>query len=342
MNDTNCLEASPLFRMRNRRKLAKLLNLPEHYFKQEHSFSYHEFTRLKSNGKDKRYYAVPEEELKRIQKRICKLLSRIQTPDWVMTGKKHCSYINNAEKYRDNAFVKTMDISQFYDSTKRSQIYKMFVDVFSMSHDIAWIMTDLVSYNNKLPTGSPSSQLIVYWTFSHMFENIQAIAEQYGCDFTLYVDDMTFSSSKPIKKELREKVDYQLRRSGLKAKIQKDHYYQANTTKEVTGVGIRNGNILVLNRKRKQILDQYEKCKEENSIVEIEKLNGMLCALRQIDSNIFPEIANYIKHFESELKDMARNRYYKDVRHRRKRKQGGCKCQNIKQLNGKNHGTMNI
>ena len=35
MNDTNCLEASPLFRMRNRRKLAKLLNLPEHYFKQE-------------------------------------------------------------------------------------------------------------------------------------------------------------------------------------------------------------------------------------------------------------------------------------------------------------------
>ena len=43
--------------------------------------------RLKSNGKDKRYYAVPEEELKRIQKRICKLLSRIQTPDWVMTGK---------------------------------------------------------------------------------------------------------------------------------------------------------------------------------------------------------------------------------------------------------------
>lgn len=63
---------------------------------------------------------------------------------------------------------------------------------------------------------------------------------------------MIFSSSKPIKKELREKVDYQLRRNSLKAKIQKDHYYQANTTKEVTGVGIRNGNILVLNRKRKQ------------------------------------------------------------------------------------------
>lgn len=308
--------------MRNRRKLAVLLKLPEKYFKQEHHFKYYEFSRLKANGKDKRDYAVPEEELKLIQKRICKLLSRIETPEWVMTGKKHCSYINNAEKHKDNPFVKTMDISQFYDSTKRSQVYKMFVNVFSMSNDIARIMTDLVIYNKKLPTGSPSSQLIVYWTFSHMFERIHTIAEQYGCYFTLYVDDMTFSSSDPIKKELREKVDYQLRYNGLKAKIQKDHYYQADKIKEVTGVGIKDGNIFVLNRKRKQILDQYEKCKIGNNILEIERLNGMLCALRQIEPVIFPEIANYIKHYESELKDMARDRYYKEVRHRKKESRG--------------------
>ena len=313
MNNTYFLQSSPLIRMRNRRKLAKLLKLPENYFKQEHQYMYHEFSRLKANGKDRRYYAVPEEELKKIQKRICKLLSRIQTPDWVMMGKKHCSYINNAKKHKDKAFIKTMDISQFYDSTNRSKIYKMFVEVFSMSHDIAWIMTSLVVYDNKLPTGSPSSQLIAYWTFSNMFKNIRSIAEQYGCDFTLYVDDMTFSSNNPIKGEMREKVAYQLRRNGLKAKIQKDHYYQADRAKEVTGVGIKNGNILVLNRKRKQILTQYEECRKDNNIQKIEKLNGMLCALRQIEPEIFPEIANYVKHYELELKDVARNRYYRQV-----------------------------
>lgn len=322
VNETYSLEKSPLYRMRNRRKLAVLLKLPEKYFKQEHHFKYYEFSRLKANGKDKRDYAVPEEELKPIQKRICKLLSRIETPEWVMTGKKHCSYIDNAEKHKDSLFVKTMDISQFYDSTKRSQIYKMFVDVFSMSNDIAWIMTDLVTYKEKLPTGSPSSQLIVYWTFSHMFENIYNIAEQYGCTFTLYVDDMTFSSMSPIKRELRDEVAFQLKENGLKAKNQKDHYYQSDKTKEVTGVGIKNGNILILNRKRKQILDQYEKCKKEKNILEIERLNGMLCALRQIEPGVFPEIANFIKHYEVELKDMARNRYYSQIRHKRKRKQG--------------------
>lgn len=322
VNDTYSLEKSPLYRMRNRRKLAVLLELPEKFFKQEYHFIYHEFSRLKANGKDKRDYAVPEGELKLIQKRICKLMSRIETPEWVMTGKKHCSYVNNAEKHKDNHFVKTMDIFRFYDSTKRSQIYKMFINVFCMSNDIAWIMTDLVTYKEKLPTGSPSSQLIVYWTFSHMFADIYTIAERYGCTFTLYVDDMTFSSMNPIKRKLRDEVAFQLGKNGLKAKSQKDHYYQSDKTKEVTGVGIKNGNILMPNRKRKQILDQYENCKKEKNIIEIEKLNGMLCSLRQIEPGVFPEIENFIKHYEIELKDMARNRYYRQIRRRRKRKLG--------------------
>lgn len=71
----------------------------------------------------------------------------------------------------------------------------------------------------------------------------------------VFLHYMLFSSSKPTKKELREKVSYQLRRNGLRAKIQKDYYYQADRTKEVIGVGIKGGNILVLNRKRIQILD---------------------------------------------------------------------------------------
>ena len=73
-----------------------------------------------------------------------------------------------------------------------------------------------------------------------------------------------------------------------------------------------------MNRKRKQILVQYEKCKKETNIQEIEKLNGMLCALRQIEADVFPEIANYIKHYEAELKDLAKNRYYREVHRSRK------------------------
>ncbi len=310
------IEKSPLYRMRNRRKLAVLLGLPQNYFLHRLEYEYSEFSRQKPNGDGERHFTVPSEELKLVQRVLCRLLTRIETPDWVMSGKKHCSYITNAERHVGNQFVKTMDISKFYDSVQRKYIYKMFRDTFKMAEDISWLMTSLVTYKDVLPTGSPSSQLIVYWAYANMFNEINEIAHAKDCVFTLYVDDMTFSSEKPISKELREAVAEQLKKNGLKAKNNKDHYYQADATKVITGVGIKNGEKVVLNRKRQAILEQYQKCKTSQNLYDIEKLNGMLCSMRQIERRIFPEIENFIKHYETDLKIMARNRFYKSRRKR--------------------------
>lgn len=310
------IEQSPLYRMRNKRKLAVLFGLPKNYFSHRSEYNYFEFSKPKPNGDGERHFTVPSEELKLIQKALCRLLMRIETPEWVMSGKKHCSYITNAERHKNCKFLKTMDISQFYDSVQKRYIYRMFRDIFKMADDIAWLMTELVTYKGILPTGSPSSQLIVYWTYSQMFEKIQKIANDKGCFFTLYVDDMTFSSQYPISNELRTDVAKELKKNGLKAQMSKDHYYQADAMKVITGVGVKNGQVVVLNRKRKAILEQYQKCKETKNIYDVEKLNGMLCSIRQIEKDIFPQIENYVKHYEAELKVMARNRFYKNRRKR--------------------------
>ena len=181
----------------------------------------------------------------------------------------------------EHRFVKTMDISKFYDSAQRSRIYQMFSQTFNMASDIAWIMTELVTYNGTLPTGSPSSQLIIYWTYRGMFQRINELAEEYNCYFSFYVDDMAFSSDFPIKAILRDEVSDVLRKNGLLAKSKKDHYYQVNDFKVVTGVGIKQGKKVVLNSKRKQIIELYAKCKKSSNIYQIEKLNGILCSLRQ-------------------------------------------------------------
>lgn len=318
MSKMYVLEQSPLYRMRNKKKLATLLRISPKYLISEHSQEYYKFSRPKLNGDGIRQFTVPSDELKYAQKKLCILLSRIQTPDWVISGKKKHSYITNAENHIDNTFVKTMDISKFYDSAERKYVHRMFKETFKMAEDIAWIMTDLVMYEDMLPTGSPSSQLIIYWAYRDMFNEINLIANEQSCTFTLYVDDMTFSSKKPITKELGQDVCNKLKRYGLIAKRKKDHYYQGNTVKTITGVGINDGQKVVLNNKRKRILEQFQKCKTSNKIYDIEKLNGMLCALRQIEPEIFPEIANYIKHYDSELKLMARNRFFKNRRIRRK------------------------
>lgn len=265
-----------------------------------------------------RHFTVPSDELKRVQKKLCKLLSRIRTPNWVISGKKKHSYITNADKHVENTFVKTMDVSKFYDSVKRKYVFRMFKKTFQMAEDIAWLMTELVMYEGMLPTGSPSSQLIVYWAYCDMFNEINRLANDRNCTFTLYVDDMTFSSQAPIPKCLRNEICNQLKKYDLIAKSKKDHYYQRDAVKVITGVGIKDGKKIVLNNKRKKIIDQYQKCKTSNEICDIEKLNGMLCALRQIEPEIFPEIYNYVKHYESELKMMARDRFYRNQRKRKK------------------------
>lgn len=316
MNEQYSLEKSPLYRLRNKRKLADYLKVNKDYFEKEHNYQYNVFSRPKPNGDGERVFTVPPDELKKIQKQVCRLLNRIETPDWVISGKKGYSYITNAEAHVSSKFVKTMDISKFYDSAQRSRIYKMFLNTFKMEHDVAWCMTELVTYKGVLPTGSPSSQLIIYWTYRDMFEEINRISRKNGCIFSLYVDDMTFSSNNPIKKEVREEVACLLKKNDLLAKAKKDHYYQAKDFKVVTGVGLQDGKKIVLNEKRKSTIQLYEQCKKSCDIKNIEKLNGVLCSLRQIEPGIFPEIFNFVQSYKDELKEYSQKRFYRMRRQR--------------------------
>lgn len=67
----------------------------------------------------------------------------------------------------------------------------------------------------------------------------------------------------------------------------------------------------MLNSKRKQIIELYAKCKKSSNIYQIEKLNGTLCSLRQIEPDIFPEIYGYVHSYKQELKKLSRDRFYR-------------------------------
>ena len=76
-------------------------------------------------------------------------MSRIETPEWVISGKKKHSYISNARNHCRNYNVKTMDISQFYDSAKRKYVYSMFKKKLLKKDDIARITTEIVMNRGK-------------------------------------------------------------------------------------------------------------------------------------------------------------------------------------------------
>ena len=87
--------------------------------------------------------------------------------------------------------------------------------------------------------------------------------------------------------------------------VYKGHYYQPNNFKVVTGVGIKHGKMV------EHIIKLYAECKKDSNIYEIKKLNGILCSLRQIKLDIFSEIYSYVQHYEQELRNLSKKRFYK-------------------------------
>lgn len=293
------IESSPLFKLRSKRRLEKILKLPHNFLQHVDSKIVYYPTTIKKKDGSPRQLWVPCDSLKAIQKRLLTLLQRIELPEWIVSGKKGSCYIDNAKIHVASKFIMTMDISSFYDNCLPRNIYSFFRDQFCMSSDIAGIITKLVTYNNCLPTGSPSSQILSFWSYRRMFSEIFDCASQNGMLFSLYVDDMTFSCNYAIHDSFSYDVTCLLRKHGHNAKQKKTRFYGPNDFKMVTGVIITpDGKLDVPNRLRhKIVLDALERGKIKSTFTDKEyaSFRGRIMAARNIKHTLFPELSKKIR-----------------------------------------------
>ena len=299
------ISSSPLYKLSNKAKLAELLGVDKGYlfhFKYTRD-NYKCWERPKKSGKGTRPVEDPNYELKKIQSKLNKLLSRITTAAYLMSSKKHSSYILNAQYHKDNPYVFCFDLSKFFQKATRKYIFKAFVNEFKMSDDLAWLITDLVTIPNEdnsdgyIPTGSPSSQSIIYWAYKTMFDKILSIAEQKQLKFSLYVDDMTFSSNKPIRSDFPKTIEKMCAKVGLEINDTKTKYFSCDKYKDITGCVITpNHELKVPNKRRKDLLDIIKnKIIEDMMVKEIRSVYGKLNSMRQIEPNIFPQVYKRVK-----------------------------------------------
>lgn len=300
------LNQCALYKCRSQRRLEQLLHLEKgQLYRVKDLIVYRSFAQKKKDGSD-RIINEPSEKLKKIQRRILYLLSKVQRPQWLISGEKRKCYIDNAKYHMDSTYFLTADISKFYDHCKRERVYRFFKDKMLMSSDIAKIMTDLTTYEGGIPTGCPTSQIIAYYAYEDMFKRLCGIAVQNGCKFTLYVDDITFSSSTPIEPlKLVNLIGYELRRFDHRIKKEKVKYYPKGSFKVVTGVAIKDHRLKVPNGLQKKIYDNFMTLKECNygcyQIGELDyekKLNslmGQLQSAKSIENTKFPEISRTVQ-----------------------------------------------
>jgi hypothetical protein len=276
------LDQSRLYRLTSPRRLADVLGLDEAELREMAvgPDRYRQFE-IEKKGGGKRPVEDPVAPLKRIQARIAKMLARIEPPDFLFCPVKGRCYVSNAAQHRGNRVVHCLDIKKFFPNTPRVRVIWFFQTVMQCRGDVAGLLGDLCTFEGHLPTGSPLSPILAYYSYHDMWAEIAAFCTSKGYTLTVYVDDVTISGAKVPIADVWQ-VRRMIHRTGLRYHKLK-HY--VDKPAEVTGVIVRNGRVVVPNRQRlKQRQLALTLQSPGNDDLRIRgRLTGITGQIRQID-----------------------------------------------------------
>ena len=184
-----------MFRGKNTRELADWLDMSR-----DELFSivpsYNEFTIPKKSGGVRKIQS-PSAELKKIQRRILRrLLSGLKSHTAAVGFEQGKSIVTGARQHTGRAVLLRFDIIDFFPSTSRLRVYKYFRAI-GWNRRVAKLLCRLVTHENSLPQGAPTSPRISNLVNYLMDHCIAEFVARYDGTFTRYADDITVSFSDP-------------------------------------------------------------------------------------------------------------------------------------------------
>ena len=291
------LHQCQLYKCTSKRRLAECLKISTSDFKSIPEWTtYRTWSEEKPHGGTRTIYN-PSKKLKSVQHRIKRLLERIEKPSWVYSGVKGKCHVDNALAHQGSSHFVLTDITSFYEHCTRESVYQFFLKTMQVTPDVAKILADITTCKSLegrsiIPVGSPCSQLLAYFAYREMFDELQACAETYGCGISLYVDDITVSSRNPISnpKSMIKQFAKITSAYGHSLKWAKTRYYGADKYKVVTGVALDGrGNPFIPNTLGKNIKEGFKRMLDGDES-EYASTKGRIGAARQINANAFSEI----------------------------------------------------
>jgi len=212
---------------------------------------YREFTIKSKNGKVRNIVAPHDEikaELQKLNGVFQYIFDRINS-DFQIAYKKDKSIADNAEIHRNKKFVYNVDLKDFYPSCKR-ELVKKYVNFFfrnSFNGEASEKeFLDVVLHNDALFIGSPISGTLANVIISKPANYIRNIAKKFNMEFSVYADDMTFSSDRFISRKLVETVfNLAFSKYNLENYFtlnEKKFHGMSNNRRRITGVTINHND----------------------------------------------------------------------------------------------------
>ena len=269
--------------------------------------NYKKFKISKRSGGYRTIYE-PNYTLKFLQKQILdKILSKMEISKYAKAYKKNISLIDNAKPHINKKIILKLDIESFFDNITFLNIYKKCFSSNLYPKQIGTLLTSLVTYNDYLPQGAPTSAYISNLVMRDFDEIVGNWCSNKNIDYTRYSDDMTFSGDF-IVGEVISFVRKNLYKLGLKLNNKKIHVVTQTSSQNVTGIVV-NKKLQVPSKYRKRIRQEIYFIKKFGLESHLRKINmldkekylsslyGKILYVLQInkEDNEFRKYKKYIK-----------------------------------------------
>lgn len=209
----------------------------------------------KKNG-NTRELNIPLPHVKNIQSKINKILNALYSPPKPVHGfilKNNIetkSIISNAKQHINKTIVINLDIENFFGSFNFGRVRGVLLsNPMNLKEKIATRYAQLLTYENKLPQGAPTSPVMTNIICKRLDHQLIKIAKKYRMTYSRYADDLTFSSHRNDLdgKTIISDINIVVNDNGFKLNEEKTRiqmYYQSQI---VTGIKVNKK--LNLNRK---------------------------------------------------------------------------------------------
>jgi hypothetical protein len=256
---------------------------------------YHQFKIKSKNGKIRKITA-PHEDLKVALQSLNSMFQYVfdkKNADFQVAYKKGKSIVDNAKIHQDKKFIYNVDLKDFFPSCNK-KLVKQYVDFFfknSFNNEVVeeeFLNTILV--DDALFIGSPISGTLANVIISRPVNYIKNITNGFGMEFSVYADDMTFSSDRFISKVFVENIfnaaftQYNMD-DFFKLNSKKSHG-MTNIKRRITGVSINDKDELVTSRKfYRDIRTKLFKLSMGDSSINVQKLRGQIAFASMVDES---------------------------------------------------------
>jgi RNA-directed DNA polymerase len=178
------------------RHLAVRLGVP---LQELHSLSYSSknhyriLRRQKKSGK-LRIIHSPHGRLRLVQDRIRKaLFASIRLPAGMLGGVRGRSTRDNARLHTGQECTLSLDLRDCFSYTTNARVYRALIKYMGYAPDVARLVTKLTTTDGHVPQGAPTSSALVNLALLDMYWDLELLALQSNLNFSIWVDDITFS-----------------------------------------------------------------------------------------------------------------------------------------------------